>query len=462
MISSKKEQQRQTLDIVEDFACESKFLHFFIFFIFSFFFHFFIFFIFPFFSNFFNFLSFHIPFIFLSFSLMFFHFLSFSVIFLHCPSLSFIFLHFPSFVFHLSFICLSFVFHLSFICLSFVFHLSFICLSFSFIFFHFLSFSFIFFHFSLSFTFFYFHFLSFSFIFYHFLSLSFIFSVFSFFSFLSFSFIFFHFPSFSFIFFHFHSFSFIFFSFLFFFFILIIFHLLHFFIFSFSFIFSLFFSLHFSFYLFSFFFISCFHVFLFFICWDAENRKNRRKARIVKMTLFLCEKSLFGPRWTRSSAPLCVMRSWRNSWWKCRRSYPIPGCSLVWRRTSTFQFLVVEGESLVFKVFFLNRVQQRCMFLRNAFLSGLWGRSLISPFLVEANKIFAQDSVQPLLFTLQLVFMKLWMSLVKVFFALFHEIKKSAASASSPSQSPRVKGCPPVSAHPRRLLSAVFVSWSGS
>ena len=56
-----------------------------------------------------------------------------------------------------------------------------------------------------------------------------------------------------------------------------------------------------------------------------------------------------------------------------------------------------------------------CMFLRNAFLSGLWSRSLISPFLVETSKIFAQDRVHPLRCTFQLVFMKSWMSLVKVF-----------------------------------------------
>ena len=45
-------------------------------------------------------------------------------------------------------------------------------------------------------------------------------------------------------------------------------------------------------------------------------------------------------------------------------------------RTSTFQFLVVEGEFLVFKVFFPDRVQQRCLVPWNAFLSGLWSKSL--------------------------------------------------------------------------------------
>ena len=46
-------------------------------------------------------------------------------------------------------------------------------------------------------------------------------------------------------------------------------------------------------------------------------------------------------------------RSWCNSWWKCRRPCPtLRYCSGLWSSTSTFQFLVVvEGETLVFKVF---------------------------------------------------------------------------------------------------------------
>ena len=122
-------------------------------------------------------------------------------------------------------------------------------------------------------------------------------------------------------------------------------------------------------------------------------------------------------------------RSWRNSWWKCRRSFLGPCCSSLWSKTPTFQFLVVEGESLVIKVFFPDRVQQRCMFLQNAFLSGLWSRTLISP-LVEASKIFAHYRVHPLLRTFQLVFLKLWMSLLKGFFALFPKSKKSAKLGS--------------------------------
>ena len=61
------------------------------------------------------------------------------------------------------------------------------------------------------------------------------------------------------------------------------------------------------------------------------------------------------------------------------------------------------------------------MFLWNAFLSGLRSSSLIFLFLVEAFKIFAQDRVHALLCTFQLVFMKLWMSLVEVFFSHFSQ-----------------------------------------
>ena len=58
----------------------------------------------------------------------------------------------------------------------------------------------------------------------------------------------------------------------------------------------------------------------------------------------------------------------------------------------------------------------------NAFLSGLWSRTLIS-LLVEASKIFSQDRVHLHLFHLQLVFMVLQMDLVKVFFRAFPKKK---------------------------------------
>ena len=84
----------------------------------------------------------------------------------------------------------------------------------------------------------------------------------------------------------------------------------------------------------------------------------------------------------------------------------------------------VPGGGGVFKVFFLNRVQQLCFLLQNAFLSGLWSRSLIFP--LEAFKIFAQDRVHPLFRMFQLVVMKLRMGLVKEVFRTFPRNKKSA------------------------------------
>ena len=113
LTKKKLQQQRYTLEIVEELACETKclhfsfffhhfspFFHFFYFVIFSIFsifsfFHFFIFFNFSFFEifPFFFFAIFH----FLSFSFIFFHFLSFSFIFYHFLSFSFIFFFFVGF-----------------------------------------------------------------------------------------------------------------------------------------------------------------------------------------------------------------------------------------------------------------------------------------------------------------------------------------------------------------------------
>ena len=91
---------------------------------------------------------------------------------------------------------------------------------------------------------------------------------------------------------------------------------------------------------------------------------------------------------------------------------------------------------MVFKVFSMDSVQQRRLPLRNAFLSGLWSRSLIFPFLVDVFMVLAQVRVHPLLLILQLVFKKMQMSLVNVFFALFPKNKKSAKLG--PHSSPRV------------------------
>ena len=77
-------------------------------------------------------------------------------------------------------------------------------------------------------------------------------------------------------------------------------------------------------------------------------------------------------------------------------AFPIPRYSGLWSSTSTFQFLVVEDPDLVFKVFPLVRVQQRRLPLRNAFLSGLWSRSLLR-FQVEVFMVLSQDTVHLLL-----------------------------------------------------------------
>ena len=107
-----------------------------------------------------------------------------------------------------------------------------------------------------------------------------------------------------------------------------------------------------------------------------------------------------------------VLRSWRNSWWKCRRQYPILLLySGVWSRTLTFQPQVVEVLTVLL-VFSQNWVQQRFRFLRTAFLSGLWSRTVFpseeriteriveqivdSPFLVETFLLVEVFTVQAL------------------------------------------------------------------
>ena len=105
----------------------------------------------------------------------------------------------------------------------------------------------------------------------------------------------------------------------------------------------------------------------------------------------------------------------------------------------TFQFLVVEDQVLVFKVFPQDSVQQRRL-PENAFLSGLWSRSL-TLFLVEVFLVH-------LLLTLQLFRTMTRMSLVKGFFALFPKIKKVRRSLRT-----RGRNCLRTPAHPRRRLS---------
>ena len=101
----------------------------------------------------------------------------------------------------------------------------------------------------------------------------------------------------------------------------------------------------------------------------------------------------------------CVLRSWWDSWWKYRRPCLTLRCSGLWKSSSTFQFLMVEDQVLVFMVFSQESVQKRRL-PGNAFLSGL-SRSL-TLFLVEIFLVH-------LLLTLQLVMKNAQMSLAKGF-----------------------------------------------
>ena len=79
-------------------------------------------------------------------------------------------------------------------------------------------------------------------------------------------------------------------------------------------------------------------------------------------------------------ARFCVLRSWQNSWWKCRRSSPFLSCrccnrfwstgSGLWSRTLTFQLLVV-----------LDLVEVLLVFSQDRFLPRLPSRSLKVQFL---------------------------------------------------------------------------------
>ena len=96
---------------------------------------------------------------------------------------------------------------------------------------------------------------------------------------------------------------------------------------------------------------------------------------LIPSRLSKCPRSRLHP--VLLAGAVCASLSRRqNSWCKYRRSSPILlCCSELWSRTSTFQFLVVEGETSVLKVLLPDRVLQRSLPLRNAVLSGLWSRS---------------------------------------------------------------------------------------
>ena len=163
--------------------------------------------------------------------------------------------------------------------------------------------------------------------------------------------------------------------------------------------------------------------------WNSGWTSSHLSISALPSGLSMCPRSCVHPAQLAQSS---VHRRRWNSWWKCRRPYPILlYCSGLRSRTLTFQFLVMEGDSLVFKVFTLNRVQQR-----------FWRRSSLTfPFLVEVFKVH-------LVLTFQLLFMKVQTSLVKGFFGLFPVLKKQSG----------VRGRPPGRAHGLRRFM-VRVLW---
>ena len=135
-------------------------------------------------------------------------------------------------------------------------------------------------------------------------------------------------------------------------------------------------------------------------------------SRLILSRLSKCPRSC--PSMSLCARP-CALRSWWNSWWKYRRQCLTLRYSGLWNSSSTFQFLVVEEQVLVFMVFSQDSVQKRRL-PENAFLSGLRSRSL-TLFLVEVFLVHLR-------LTLQLVMKNAQMSLAKGFFALFPNIKK--------------------------------------
>ena len=162
----------------------------------------------------------------------------------------------------------------------------------------------------------------------------------------------------------------------------------------------------------------------------------RPHSRLILSRLSKCPRSC--PSMSLCARP-CALRSWWNSWWKFRRQCLTLRYSGLWNSSSTFQFLVVEEQVLVFMFFSQDSVQKRRL-PENAFLSGLRSRSL-TLFLVEVFLVH-------LLLTLQLVMKNAQMSLAKGFFALFPKIKKVRRSLRT-----RGRNCLRTPAHPRRRLS---------
>ena len=190
------------------------------------------------------------------------------------------------------------------------------------------------------------------------------------------------------------------------------------------------------------------------LCRRLWNRCQTRSSSSPRSYLTLSRLSKCPRSCSRTSlcALACARRSWRNSWWRCRRSYPFLPCSGLWRRTSTFP---VPGRGG-----------------RNAGLQGLppeqsstatlFSEARISERIVEQIVDFPISRGSP---------------------QGFRPGQSSSSSSHFPVGVPedadepgdggfrtfpgskkvrswvrtRVRGCPPVLAHPRRLFSTEFV-----
>ena len=136
-------------------------------------------------------------------------------------------------------------------------------------------------------------------------------------------------------------------------------------------------------------------------------------------TLILLPSSLsMCPRSSSSASrrePRFMSRSWRNSWWKCRRLFPILPCSGPWSSTLTFQFPRRGGGISGLRGVFPGQSSTAQLASQDR-TSGRIAEQIVGfPVCRGGFQIFAQDWFHPLLRTFQLTIKKAWMSLVKGF-----------------------------------------------
>ena len=128
--------------------------------------------------------------------------------------------------------------------------------------------------------------------------------------------------------------------------------------------------------------------------------------------------------------------SWRNSWWKSRQSSPFPRCSGLWSRP------VVVDEVEVFTVYTQDSVLKRLVEQIIVFQQQLPSKSLTFPVPRGAPLDFHQDPPRAAGST---GFARYGKSRVFSHFSPWKKVRSWLRT--------RVRGCTPVSAHPRRLLS---------